>query len=122
MARQDSIESFVHHRRAANPNLLDVLEAKLADLLPDELLIPSSRVDFLLRKAQVQMEVVGFCPSAVGFQGFKELERHTLAPAREGYVEVKLECFWINHQLLFIRLFFVRVKRASKPNLSDIES
>ena len=68
------------------------------------------------------MEVVGFCPPAVGFQGLEELECHAVAPAREGNVEVKLECLWIDHQLLSIRLFFVRVKRASKPDLSDIES
>ena len=67
------------------------------------------------------MEVVGVCPPAVGLQGLEELECHALAPAREGNVEVELECLWIDHQLLSI-LFFVRIERASKPDFADIES
>ena len=51
------------------------------------------------------MEVVGVCPPAVGLQGLEELESHSLVPAREGNVEMKLEGFWVNGELL--RLIFV---------------
>lgn len=49
MARQDSVESLVHDWRTTDPDLLDVLEAELADLLSDESLIPAAWIDFLLR-------------------------------------------------------------------------
>ena len=73
LIREDSVEGLVHDWRSAHPNLLDVLGAELADLLSDELSIPAALVHSLLRQAQVKVEIVGFGPSAVGFEGLEEL-------------------------------------------------
>ena len=85
---EDSIEGLVHDRRTANPDLLDVLEAELSDLLPDEVLVPPLRVDLFLRETQEQVEVAHLVSLAVGVEGFEELEGNGLVAPGKRDIEV----------------------------------
>ena len=101
MTRQDSVESLVHDWWTTDPDLLDVLEAELSDLLSDEILIPATWIDFLLRQAQMQVEIVGVRPLAESIKGFEQVKRNSLISSWERNVEMKLEVFCID--LHFIR-------------------
>ena len=62
------IKKFVHGRRAAYPHSLDVFGAKLLNLLPYELFVPSLWIDVILRKSDMQAEARRINPLTVGVE------------------------------------------------------
>ena len=130
--REKPVKGLVQNGWAAHPYSLDVFGAKLTDLLPDPVVVPSFRVDILLGEPQVQMEDAWASPFAVGIEGLEKLKGDRLLTVRERHIEVELEVssidifckIRINTTSVFqiARLGWIRINRTIWIFKSDILS